>query len=94
MAYTQLFQDTHSVERKEGKNSTLECKENGQMLKTPDVKNVNKRKNRLTPVKLESKNQHKKAFASPEGSGRKIPSNVKKKPRSIQCPMPSSCNCE
>ena len=34
---------------------TVECKENDQMQKNPEEKNVNKRKNRLTSVKLESK---------------------------------------
>ena len=45
---------THTLESKETKNSTLECKETGQMLRIWDVKNVNKRKIRLTLVKLES----------------------------------------
>ena len=40
------------VESKETKNSTLECKENDQLLRISDLKNINKRKNRLTPVKL------------------------------------------
>ena len=40
-----------------------------EMLRISDVKNVNKRKNRLTPVKLESKKQDKKVLASREGSG-------------------------
>ena len=72
-----LFQDetttspplhTYTLERKETKNSFLQCKENDQMLKNSDVKNVNKSKNRLTPVKLESKKQDKKVLASREGS--------------------------
>ena len=36
------------------------------MLKNPDVKNVNKNKNTLTPLKLESKKQDKKKH-SPHG---------------------------
>ena len=51
------------------------------MLRILDVKNINKRKNRLTPVKLGSKKQHKKFLASREGSGGKSPSNDRKKPR-------------
>ena len=43
------------------------------MLKISDVKNVNKRKNRLTPVKLESKKQDKKLLASRVGSGWDVP---------------------
>ena len=39
------------------------------MLKNPYVKNVNKRKNSLSPVKLESKNKDKKKLALREGSG-------------------------
>ena len=57
---------THMLESKEKKNNILECKENDQMLKNPDMKNVNKRKNSLTPVKLESKKQDKKKH-SPGG---------------------------
>ena len=34
-----------------------------------DVKNVNKRKNPLTPVKLDSKKQDKETLARREGSG-------------------------
>ena len=48
----------HTLESKETKNSPPECKENEEMLKNPDVKNVNKSKNRLTPSKLESKKRH------------------------------------
>ena len=36
-----------------------------------------------TPAKLESKKQDKKLLASREGSGGKLLSNVRKKPRSI-----------
>ena len=43
---------THTHTRKQRKISTLECKENGQMLRISDHKNVNKSKNRLTPLKL------------------------------------------
>ena len=59
---------THKKAKK-SKNSTLECKENYKMLGILDVKNVNKRKNRLTPAKLESKKQDKKVCASLVGSG-------------------------
>ena len=53
------------------------------MLKNPDVKNVNKSKNRLTSVKLGSKKQDKKALASREDSGGKFPSDIRMKPRPI-----------
>ena len=53
---------THTLESKVTKNSTLECKENDQKLRISHVKNVNKRKNPLTPVKLESKKQDKKVL--------------------------------
>ena len=43
------------------------------MLKNLDLKNVNKGKNRLTPVKLERKKQDKKVLASQDGLGRLIP---------------------
>ena len=66
---------THSLERKETKNSTLECKENNEMLKNPEVKNVNKSKNRLTPAKLDSKKQDKKVLASRVGTGH-VPSSI------------------
>ena len=55
---------THTLENKETKYSTRECKKNDQMLRISDIKNVNKRKNRLTPVKLESKKRDKKILAS------------------------------
>ena len=74
---------THSLESKESKNNTLECKENYQKSKISNQKNVNKSKNRLTPTKLESKKQDKKVLASREGSGGQFPTNVKKKPRPI-----------
>ena len=51
------------------------------MLKNPDVKNVNKSKNRFTPAKLESKKQDKKPLTPRKGSGGASPSNIKKKPR-------------
>ena len=44
------------------KTSFLECKENDQKLLFQHVKNVNKSKNRPTPVKLESKKQDKKVM--------------------------------
>ena len=53
------------------------------MLRISDVKNVNKSKNRLTLIILESKKQDKKLFASREGLGGAIPSNVRKKPRHV-----------
>ena len=65
---------THTLERKTRKSGTLECKENDQKLTISDVKNVNKIKNRLTPVKLESKKEDKKAMAKREGQGGKLPS--------------------
>ena len=71
---------THTPESKEMKNHLLECKENDQIFKISRVKNVNKRKNRLTPVRLESEKQDKKVLASWEGSRRKFPSNNRKKP--------------
>ena len=55
---------THTLGSKETKSSTLECKENDQILKISHHKNVNKRKNRLKPVKLESKNQDQKSILS------------------------------
>ena len=51
---------THTLESKVTKDSTLKSKENGQILKISDHKNVNKNKIRLAPVKLYSKKQHKK----------------------------------
>ena len=42
------------------------------MSKNSDVKNVNKRKNRLILVKLESKKQDKKVIARREGLGREV----------------------
>ena len=50
------------------------------MLKKPDLKNVNKSKNGLTPAKLESKKQDKKIMDSREGPERANPSSVKKMP--------------
>ena len=51
------------------KNITLEWKEIDQMLRISDHKNVNKRKNPLTPAKLETKKQDKKIKDLWEGSG-------------------------
>ena len=48
---------THSLERKTRKTSTLESNRKDQKSKISHVKNVNKRNNRLTLVKLESKKQ-------------------------------------
>ena len=76
---------THCLESTETINSTLECKQMDQIFKIFHVKNVNKRKNRLTPVKLESKKQHKKVLASREGSNGKCPSTDRKKPRPRLC---------
>ena len=45
------------------------------------MKNVNKRKNRLAPVKLGSKKQDKKVLASWEGSGGEPPSSDREVPR-------------
>ena len=51
---------THTRKQRKVKNSTLECKENGQILIISDRKNVKKSKNRLTPLKLYSKKHDKK----------------------------------
>ena len=72
---------TQTLESKETKTKTLECKEKVQKLRISHVKNVNKRKNRLPPVKLESKKQDKKVMAEREGLGGKFPSIYRKKPR-------------
>ena len=42
------------------------------MLKNPDVKNLNKSKNRPTPAKIETKKQDKKLLASRVRSGRNV----------------------
>ena len=60
---------THTIESKGTKNSTLEWKENGQKSINSHHKNVNKSKNRLTPLKLGSKKHDKKVMALREGSG-------------------------
>ena len=65
------------------KNSTLECNENVQMLKNPVVKNVNKSKNRLTPVKLESKKLDKKYWPLGWDRAGTSPTSVKEQPRPI-----------
>ena len=44
-----------------------------QMSKISHIKNVNKRKNRLTPVKLEKKKQGKKVITRQEGLGWEVP---------------------
>ena len=72
---------THTIECKETKNSTLECKENGQMMRISHHKNVNKNKNPFTPAKIKSKKKKKKKktikkMDSREGFGGKIPSVV------------------
>ena len=64
---------------KENKHSRMEKKSSKDEICL--VKNVNKSKNRLTPLKLESKKQFKKVVAEQEGSGRKFPSNYRRKPR-------------
>ena len=43
---------TDTIKQRKGKNNTLECIEIDQILRISDHKNVNKRKNRLTPLKL------------------------------------------
>ena len=63
----------HTLESKQKKKSTLECKENDQILKNSDYKNVNKRKNRLTLLKLESKKHDKKTLAPRKVLGGAIP---------------------
>ena len=59
----------HTLERKCTKTGTVECIESDQKSKISHVKNVNKRKNHCSPVKLESKKQGKKTSAEREGSG-------------------------
>ena len=49
-----------TLESKETKASPLECIESDQKSKISHVKPVNKSKNPLTPVKLESRKQYKK----------------------------------
>ena len=61
------------------KTSTLECKENSQVLKISDHNNVNK--NRLTPLKLYSKKHEKNVMNSRDGSGEAIQSSVQEEPR-------------
>ena len=51
---------TLTLQNKETKHSTLECKENSQIFKISDHKSVNKSKNWLTPLKLYSKKHDKK----------------------------------
>ena len=43
---------THTRKQRKVKKNTLECKKNGYILNIPDHKNVNRSKNRLTPLKL------------------------------------------
>ena len=71
---------THTLESKETKAHTLECKKEDQKSKFFHFTNVNKRKNHLTKVNLESKKQVKKMIARRQGSGGKFPSNYRKKP--------------
>ena len=66
---TTNLNNPHILESNTRKIGTLKCKENDQLLRISDVKDVNKRKNCLTPVKLESKKQDKKVLASREGLG-------------------------
>ena len=58
-------------------------------------KNVNKRKNLVTPLKLKGKKHDKKIMALREGSGGEIPSSVRKKPRPIYLtpPLRTFCGC-
>ena len=65
--YLEASPPPHTLESKETEKSALECKENSQILKIPDHKNVNK--NRLTPLKLYSKKHDKKVMDSRDGSG-------------------------
>ena len=64
---------THTLESKETKSSTLEFKENDQILKNPDPKNLNKSNNHLTSAKLENKKQDKNELASRAGPGWDVP---------------------
>ena len=70
----ELLPHINTLDIKETKASTLECKENDQKLRISHVKNVNKSKNRLTPVKLETKNNIKKLSSGGRDKGRKFPS--------------------
>ena len=63
----------HTLERKCTKTGTVECIESDQKSKISPVKNWNKRKNRLTPVKLQCKKQDEKMIAQWEGFGREVP---------------------
>ena len=65
------------------KKSTLECKENGQKWQISHHKNVNKSKNRLTPLKLYSKNRDKNIMDLRDGSGGAIQSDVQEEPRLV-----------
>ena len=76
-----------TLERKDTENSTLECKENGQISNISDHKNVNKRKNRLTPLKLCSKKHDKKLMDSWDRTGGAIQSVVQEKPRPVYYPV-------
>ena len=75
---------TYTIESKDTKTCTLECKENGQIWKIPHHKNVNKSKNHCSPVKLENKKKNdKKVLASRDGSGGAIQSTAQEKPRPV-----------
>ena len=81
---------THPRQQKKHKTSTLECKENGQILNISDHKNVYKSKNQLTPLKLYNKKHDKKVMDSRGGLGwgdkidrpgrNLFPSSIRKKP--------------
>ena len=60
---------THTRKKIKEETTTLECKENSQILKISNHKNVNKSNNRLTPLKLYSKKHDKKVMALRERSG-------------------------
>ena len=70
---------------KEKKKRHFNARNKFKTEKIPHHKNINKRKNRLTPVKLESKKQDKKVLASRERTSTdpSIPSIVLEEPSAI-----------
>ena len=61
---------------KELKTGTLESKKEVQNSNISHVKNMNKKKNRLTPVKIISKKQAKKVVDEREGLGWEVPTEL------------------
>ena len=64
---TPLHTHTHTIESKENKNSTLECKE--KEVKNFPSEECKQSKNHYSPVKLESKKNDKKKYCL-RGTGR------------------------